>query len=487
MPARRALLHTTRARVLAGALVLLGATIAASVLAIRALLLSRLDDRVDRELAQEVEEFQNLAGGVDPSTGDPFGSDLAAIFDTFLRRNVPATDEVLLGILGGEPYLRSAGAPFPIEDLTELVQRWADAPVPAYRTDSTPGGQLRSLVVPVAAPDGTLAGSFVVAIFPAGERDEVDDAVRIASLVGFAAFVLASAAAWAIAGRVLAPLRELAEGSARISEDNLGERIPVQGTGELAELTVAFNGMLDRVLDAVEARRAFLDDAGHELRTPITVIRGHLEIADPEAPLPVDTRDIVFDELDRMGRIVEDLLVIAKAERPDFVIPGPVDIGDLTEEVAAKARPLADRTWEVRAAPVVAEVDRDRIVQAWMNLIRNAVQHTASGDRITVFSAARDGRLELGVTDTGEGVAASDRDRIFERFGRGGSTRRTRSDGAGLGLAIVAAIADAHGGWVDLRDTAGGGATFVVSLPAGGAASPEEPAEASEGAPWPAS
>ena len=458
---------STRARVLVGALVLLAGTIVVSVVADRALLLAQLADRIDDDLAQEVGEFERLTQGIDPSTGEPFGTDVAAIFDTFFARNVPGPDEVFLGLVDGRPYLRSANAPYPIDEQADLVDSWAATERPTYGDATTPGGAIRTLVVPVTAPDGTTAGTFVVARFPAAERAEVDDAVRTAALVGFLAFLGAAGVAWVIAGRVLAPLRDLAAGAASIREDQLDHRIPVEGRGELADLGRAFNEMLDRVQGAFATQRAFLDDAGHELRTPITVIRGHLELSDPGAPLGESTREIVFDELDRMARIVDDLLLIAKAERPDFVVRGPVDVSDLTEEIVDKARPLAGRAWEVRArAMAVAELDRERITQAWMNLVRNAVQHTRDGDRITVFSALAGDELELGVADTGEGVDPEDRERVFARFGRGGSARRTRSDGAGLGLAIASAIAGAHGGRIELRDTPGGGATFVLCLPA---------------------
>jgi two-component system OmpR family sensor kinase len=114
---------------------------------------------------------------------------------------------------------------------------------------------------------------------------------------------------------------------------------------------------------------------------------------------------------------------------------------------------------------VVAHLDRERITQAWMNLARNAAQHTTDHQRITVFSVVAGDHLELGVSDQGEGVAVEDRERIFDRFARGASARRTRSDGAGLGLSIASAIAAAHGGRVELRDTPGGGATFVLCVP----------------------
>jgi signal transduction histidine kinase len=464
---RHRLLASTRARVLLGALALLAGTIALSVIANRILLLNRLDDRIDEDLAQEVGEFQRLAvEGIDPATGEPFGADIRAIFDTFFARNVPSADEEFLGLVGARPYLRSANAPFPLDEQADLVAVWAGAARPTYGSGTTPGGEVRWLVVPVAGAGDERLGTFVVARFPASERAEVDDAVRTAATVGFVAFLAAAFAAWAIAGRVLAPLRHLAAATESVREDQLDHRIPVEGTGELAELSRTFNEMLDRVEGAFAAQRAFLDDAGHELRTPITVIRGHLELTDPEAPLAEGTREIVFDELDRMARIVDDLLVIAKAERPDFVVPAPVDVADLTRDIVDKATPLADRRWEARpAAVVVADLDRERLTQAWMNLARNAVQHTAPGDRITVFSSSVGGNLELGVVDTGEGVAPEDRERIFDRFGRGGSARRTRADGAGLGLAIASAIAAAHGGRVELRDTPGGGATFVLVLP----------------------
>src|SRR5690606_2581862 len=131
----------------------------------------------------------------------------------------------------------SANAPYPIEDLDALVRAWASETEPAYRTVSTPIGQMRTLVVPVLEPGGDLAGTFVVGRFPAQERESVDEAIRVAALVGLIAFLGASALAWVIAGRVLAPLRQLATGAASIREDQLDQRIPIEGSGELAALS----------------------------------------------------------------------------------------------------------------------------------------------------------------------------------------------------------------------------------------------------------
>lgn len=462
---------STRARVLLAALTLLAATIVVAIVVARAVLLDRLDDRLDAELAQEVDEFRQVSGGVDPGTGAPFGSDLGAVFEAYLAQNVPDEDEVLLAIVGETPFARSADPPYPLEDLAQLVTAWIGVESPTFSTDDTPIGAVRSLAVPVLDADGARGGTFVVARFPAGERAEVDDAVRVAAGVGGAAFVVAAILAWAVAGRVLAPLQDLAAATAEINERDLGHRIDVHGGGELAELSRHFNGMLDRVEGAFDAQRAFLDDAGHELRTPITVLRGHLELAPADEPLAADTRLLLLDELDRMSRIVEDLVIVAAAERPDFVRPAPIDVADLTIDVGEKARALGERDWKVEPeALCVARLDRQRIVQAWMNLARNAVQHTAESDEIRIFSRVDGRSLLLGVSDTGEGVAVADRERIFDRFARGLSARRTDADGAGLGLAITAAVAAAHGGTITLTET--GRATTTRTDDADGAPAP---------------
>lgn len=458
-------------------LLLLAATIVVLVTVNQAVLVSRLDERLEQEMIQEVDEFRRIAGGIDPNTGEPFHDDVAAIFEEFFSRNVPGDDEVILSLYQGSPFLRSAGANYPIEELHVAVREWAAIRQPTFGSVDTPEGELRTLTVPVQSDQGDVLGTFVVGVFPAYEQAQVRDAIQIAVMVGALTFAVAAMVAWAIAGRVLSPLRALAVATRSIHQDDLSHRIAVQGTGELAELTTNFNAMIDRVDDAVTSQRAFLDDAGHELRTPITIIQGHLELIEPDGMLDAETRSLVLDELERMQRIVEDLLTMAKSEQPDFVVPAPVDLVDVTMDVMAKARPMADRDWKLEAnAVVVAEWDRQRIIQAWMNLVRNAVQHTEDGDTITVFSRHRDDCVELGVADNGEGVSEQDRERIFTRFGRGTSGRRTRGDGAGLGLAIVAAVAEAHGGSVRLEPSGSTftpsptsaqhrGAIFVITLP----------------------
>jgi signal transduction histidine kinase len=162
---------------------------------------------------------------------------------------------------------------------------------------------------------------------------------------------------------------------------------------------------------------------------------------------------------------VEDLLLLAKAERPDFVRPEPVQLAELTADVYVKARTLGERDWQLTGtADREAELDPQRITQAMVQLAQNAVQHTTTGQTIRIGSRAEGPRIELYVADSGPGVRPQDRELIFERFRRGTSRRGARGSGAGLGLSIVKAIAEGHGGRVRLDDTEGGGATFVLTL-----------------------
>jgi len=250
-----------------------------------------------------------------------------------------------------------------------------------------------------------------------------------------------------------------------ISESDLTRRIPVQGIDEISELTITFNEMLDRLQAAFASQRDFINDAGHELRTPITIIRGHLELLGDDPQERRETVELVTDELDRMSRFVDDLLLLAKAEPPNFLILETVDIDLLTEELYAKARALADRDWRLEnkgAGRIVA--DRHRLTQAMMSLAQNATQHTTDQDVITLGSTLTNGNACFWVRDTGEGIAFADRQRLFERFARGSRSRR-RSEGAGLGLSIVQAIAVAHGGRVELFSRPGKGSTFTIVIP----------------------
>jgi two-component system, OmpR family, sensor kinase len=462
-PRRSRLFASARARILASYLVLLLFSTIVSVVALREVLLARAGERVDDALVQETEEFRRLAElGRDPRTGEPFGNDVRAIFEVFLSRNVPGEREAFYTYVDGDlhdtrfaPGLRELRiAEIDALALSTTVQR-GEAELD--------GNRFRYLVAPVET-GGRGGGVFAVAIDLSGELGEVNDALQIAAGVSMGVLILASLLAWAVAGRVLAPLRVLRDTARSIGESDLTRRIPAEGNDELADLARTFNEMLDRLEEAFASQKAFISDAGHELRTPITIIRGHLDVMGDDPDERRETLELVGDELDRMGRLVNDLLLLARANRPDFLEPQTVDLDDLTRELFAKASALAERDWRLAAVAsgrIVA--DRQRLTQALMNLSQNAVAHTHQGDAVELGSALAGGSVRLWVRDTGPGIPEHEQARIFERFVRLNGSHA--GEGAGLGLAITRAVAEAHGGRVELDSRPGAGARFTVIIP----------------------
>ena len=378
-----------RARLLGLAIGLLTISTLASLLIQRQVLDTQLDGQVERGLTQEVQEFTRLVGGTDPSTGQPFGGDVAAIFDTFLRRNVFTEGEAAFTFVNGQPYGSSTSPPTNLFADRELTQLWLSTPDPLRGvTAETPAGPVQWLAVPINV-DGRRVGTFVAVNFITEERAEVEQRFRVASLVAIVVLVLACLGAWAAMGRGLRPLRRVTEAARRIEENDLSRRIAVQGGGEVADLGRTFNALLDRLERAFGAQRAFLGDAGHEMRTPLTIIRGHLELMGEDPVERRETLDLVMDEIDRMHRLVNDLLTLAKSEQPDCLQPESVDVAVLTREAHARAGPLGDRRWRLaEVAQVSLRADRHRVTQALMQLAENAVQHTQAGDLVEVGSHA---------------------------------------------------------------------------------------------------
>ena len=454
---------SVRVRILGWYVVLLGVSLVAALLLQRTFLLAQASTDAENALDQESEEFRTLVGGIDPNTGEPFGGDVSAIFDTFLDRNVPLEGEGLLVYVDGDLYKT---------DLTGA--RIADLPQAASwgrLTESSRGviedgelGSIRYLAVPIGIGESE-SGVFVVAVRMENRLALVEGVVRLGAIVYGSIFLLASALAWVAAGRILRPLTDLTETAMSITDTDLSRRIEVEGDDEIGVLGRTFNSMLDRLDQGFASQRRFIDDAGHELRTPITVIRGNLEVMGDNPKDREETMALVTDELDRMSRIVDDLLDLAKAEQPDFVQPAPMDLGEFITDLVTKAKALDDRLWLVENSDhVVVEADRHRLNQAMMNLIRNAVEHTPADTPVRIGSSLDREHVRLWVGDEGEPIPEEDRARIFERFARIELGRR-RTEGAGLGLAIVSAIAEAHGGEVKLESEETIGNLFTIIIP----------------------
>ncbi len=475
-PLRRRVLADVRTRILVSYVVLLAIAALVSVLVVRQVLLVRLDDRIESDLNQEVDEFERLAGGIDPETGEPFGSDVDRIFDVFLARNVAGEGEQLITIpRRGQARFRNSERVGGFAPPSEEIARWRQLGSSERGELETAIGHAEYLAVPVTL-EGKDLGTFVVADYTAGERAEVDEAVRIVGAVLAAVVLLGTAFAFLTAGRVLQPLRGLRDGAQAITGTDMTQRIEVEGDDELADLGRAFNRMLDRLAVAFANQRDFLRDVSHELRTPIAIVRGHLELLTETDPADRRTRDATIDlvtgELDRMSRFVDDLLLLAKTDQPNFLSLETVRLPDLCEQLVRKVRGLAERDWQLDVSTrrsIVA--DPGQLTQAMMNLTRNAVENTTVDDTVEIGASVNGRAAHIWVRDSGPGVAPEDERRIFDRFSRGRGSR-DRYEGSGLGLAIVRAIAEAHDGRVELDSHPGEGATFTIILPIEGPGTP---------------
>jgi two-component system, OmpR family, sensor kinase len=213
------------------------------------------------------------------------------------------------------------------------------------------------------------------------------------------------------------------------------------------------------------SEREFFEDASRGLRDPLTICRGYLELFGGDNPDEQrETIALVMDELDRMGRIVDQLSVLAEAEQPDFLRPEWIDLELFSHELVASASALGQRQWILdRTAGGAALADRRRLTEAVMNLVHNAVQHTVADDTIAIGTSLSEDEARIWVRDTGSGISGSDQGHIFDLFTRGRDAQR-RYRGGGLGLAIVKAIAEAHGGRVELESRLGEGSTFTIVL-----------------------
>jgi two-component system OmpR family sensor kinase len=323
-------------------------------------------------------------------------------------------------------------------------------------------------------------GTTVVAI-PLTEVDQTLDRLLLVEGLVIAAVLLAlGAGAWWLVRLGLRPLDRIAATAGAIAAGDLSRRVtPATQRTEVGRLGLALNAMLARLEEAFARRQAsedrlrrFLADASHELRTPLASIRGYAELFRiGAARSPQDTEKAmqrIEQEATRMGVLVEDLLTLARLDEEPDPRRELADLVDIARDATDDARATApERRIELDApAPALVHADPDGLRQVVANLMRNALMHTPAGTAIDV-GVRHDGEwVELGVRDHGPGLPTADADALFERFWRAEGGRERGRAGAGLGLAIVAGIVHAHGGTVAAADAAGGGARFVVRLPA---------------------
>jgi two-component system, OmpR family, sensor kinase len=349
-----------------------------------------------------------------------------------------------------------------------------DSPTSAYSSvviDSVP---VRVLTYPlVTVPEGEVVGHLQLA----ASLQTVQEARRLVLLLliggGLLAVAMAAAVGWTTAGTALRPLDQVTSTALQITRaDDLSRRIPLDGppTDEVGRLVEAFNETLERLEGLFITQRRFLADVSHELRTPLTAIRGNIDLIQRLGKADPESLEAITSEVDRMTRLVRDVLLLAQAESGKLPLAKDVvELDTLLLEVFKEAKLLSQDRAEVRLGQedqVRVLGDRDRLKQVALNLVANALEYTPPGGQVTLGLACVGEWARLTVSDTGPGIPQDELPHIFERFYRiDRSRRRSSLGGAGLGLSIAYWIARSHHGRIEVASEPGQGATFSVWLP----------------------
>jgi two-component system, OmpR family, sensor kinase len=287
--------------------------------------------------------------------------------------------------------------------------------------------------------------------------------------------LLASVGGWVLARRALKPVDRMTRAARRISGEYLAGRLQETGTGdELDRLAKTLNDMLVRLDGSFRQMRQFSADAAHELQTPLTILKGEIEVALRSPRSPEEYRGVLhssLEEIDRISSLVEGLLLLARADRGVLRLDlKPLNVPELLREVGEQMRRLAENKAVSLnyglMEPAAIQGDREHFKRLLVNLIDNAVKYTPGGGTVTL-SLRGDGQwAHVGISDTGIGFTGEEQEQIFNRFYRAAEARSQRGGGAGLGLSIAQSIAVAHGGRIEVESIPGQGSTFTVSLPA---------------------
>lgn len=457
-------------------------------------------ERIDRRLAATADDVQYVASSVAESRATENSNNsprtlVNQVLRMSLQRIIPDHNESVLGVIGGKAALTSgASAAFAIHDDKAFVARVVaetQSGETMRGTARTSLGTLRYVAIPVRDSTSTERGVFVAAYNLDAEMATIIHSVRIFSFAAIGTLVIVALVGAVVAGRLLRPIRQLQRTAATITTVDLSQRIPIRGTDDISNMAQTVNHMLDRISRGMDAQRQLLDDVRHELRTPVTIVRGHLELMDAHDANDVrQTRDLVIDELDRMNTLVSDIALLSEASSNSDSGFASHDLESFAQMVFDKAQALAtDRVWRAEfSAAGRAVFDADRITQAWLQLAENAVKYSQPGTEITLGTRMVDAdgavdasksahtvstpQWQLFVRDRGVGIEPAMRDKVFDRFRRVGTTRGV--EGSGLGLAIVQAIANVHGGVAAIAAGQDGkpaapasapGTTVTVTLP----------------------
>ncbi len=275
-----------------------------------------------------------------------------------------------------------------------------------------------------------------------------------------------------ISRRISAPVRKLTDSARHLGQGDFSQRVPFAGKGEIGELATAFNAMADDLQHTETLRRDMVADTAHELRTPLSNIKGYLEaIRDGVVQPDAGTINSLYEEAALLSRLVEDLQDLALVEAGQLkLVKQTVAVNEVVNQAVNAAQPQAQGKHitlvsNVPEPSALVEIDSHRILQVLHNLLDNALAHTPGDGSITVNVAPKETTVEISVTDTGEGIAADELPNIFERFYRVDKSRARATGGHGLGLTIAKRLVEAHNGTIKVESEPGKGSRFTVTLP----------------------
>lgn len=471
-----------RIRVLATAVIVFTISLAVAVFLAYELLLQDGRRDADVVLAREQERFERSMTELlaDAFEGSPDASSETALREAvrrYLQLN-PSTDSywTIVTFEDGR-RLAAANGPPELEPLFHGIDGQALPEGELGEREALPSsaGDVRTVSVPVNI-DGEQVATFQVIAPLEPVRDEAIEAgLLIAAAAGLALLVggtLLGITLW----RSLAPLGSLADAARSTGLEALETRVDVpDADDEVSVLAREFNTMLERIAAATEQQREFMASVGHELRTPITIARGHLELLQTtprDDAAYTETVAILDDELRRMSRLVDDLMAIARADMDDFIQRRQIELVAWFEDLELRlaGTPAGRSVTIVPPPPVLLEADPDRLAQAVLNVVINAHVHTPEGTAVRLEAGAGPDGVTVSVSDDGPGIPEGIRDRIFQPFSRAGDAPGS----TGLGLAVVHAVVSAHGGEVQV-ESGPAGTRFDLRLPWAGQGRPEDP------------